>query len=419
MLTSIVLIGNLYSVPYFSGFVGGNINMNSKEDSLSPETKLDGFLASQLDFSPNIALRLNFSLGTNNIFGENFLDETPATFKLDEIAFAYRQNMGVMSHFLTAFVGTPEPIGSTIFLRRYFSAPDFSSDFLYSKNKISGTQIFPVSGIGGSYIFRNQNLACGCYVYYNKLTYEKQGVENSNPIPNLGAPLDGDSTEQTDTLNTSERESSLNFDFRLALSSRVAYGDFSAGFAFPFSNKDPSGEDVILIVRKAYFHCGFNVFLGSSTNSGLLFQGGLTRLEFEPEKGEQIISLDDIYIFIEPRFVTKKLSFAFAIFNIPDIVSQNLFFISNPLGVNITIGTNNLSIKNRKAKIGGHFTISLPESTKDLNFDLVEYQISPFFNMELGNGIFNSALHLNLAEVKSVKSAFMNMYFTLGYQVKI
>ncbi|NLM00145.1 MAG: hypothetical protein GX220_01645 [Treponema sp.] len=411
----------LFSVPFFNGSVGGSLNFFSDKTDFKPITTMNAFLAGQVDFSDSLVFRVGFNFDTENIFGDNFLKQAPALFNLDEVSFNYHGNMGALSHYVTAFLGSPEPIGSPLFFQRYFGVPDFSSKFLFTQKGSFSNEIYPISGIGANYMLKAKNLSGGIYFYYNKISVDENALQRL-PKPNLGTPIDGSESDpgiQPSSADAVAANTSLNFDLRFTASGTSSHIDIGAGFSFPFDNADSSGEDVILIIRKANFHCGLNAFIGSTFMTNLTFQAGITHLEINPDEDEQVLALDDIYCFIEPRFVTKNLSFAFAMFNIPSEVSKQLYYIENPLGINVSIYSNNFAINNKKAEIGGHITISLPETKLDLDFSEIELQISPFFTLELGDGQFDAALKMNILNFTSFKNALMNIGFSVGYQVKI
>lgn len=417
LVTIFLLIISSYIIasPYFTGFTGGGIKTNIKK------TTANAFLAGQIDFSNNFFTRLDLSLQTENIFGSNFLASTPSIFNLDEFSLTFKGNMGALAHYLSGFIGNPEPIGSSVFLERHFGVPNFNSMFLTPQGSENANKIFPISGIGLNYLFKTKKTVTGLYVYYNKLIEKDNTSLTLLPVPNFGAPLTNDieSTDKQQIVQQQiEENKSINIDFRFALSSNFVYLDMGGGCSFPFGNKDDSGNDVILIVREANFHCGLNLFLGSTYMSNLLFQLGFTHLDINPNelKEEKVIALEDIYVFIEPRFVTKKISFAFAIFNIPPVVSEKLFYVTNPFGVNVSIYSNNFSIKNKTSQLGCHFTVSLPELTFNIDKSQLQVQVSPFFNIELGSGQFYTNLIFDFSDFENFTS---NMCLDLRYKIGI
>ncbi len=411
---------SVFSEPFFSGLAGGTFDYYTDAEDKTGNLTLNAFLSGQLDFTKNTVVRFGFALNTENIFGENFLTKIPSLFTVDELSVNYHANLGDLSHYVSAFAGTPEPLGSSIFLQRLFGMPDFSAKMLETTGNPTKNAIIPLSGIGADYVLKTKHTAFGVYLYYNKIISLIDPKTTEAAVPDLGSPLPGTPQTENEEITSGEKKAtSLDLDLRFAAGGNYAFLDFLGGISFPFDNQDDSGEDVILIVRKANFHMGFNFFLGSTYMTNLLFQAGITSLEINPDEDEEIIALKDVYWYIEPRFVTRKLCFAIALFNIPEELNRNLYFIDNPFGVNVSVYTNNLSFNNYKTEIGCHITASLPETTTDIDYKLLELQVAPYVKIDLGNGTFKTVLKSEVLHITSFKNAMMNLKFAAGYQVKL
>ena len=252
-----------FTEPFFSGLAGGTFDYYTDSESKSGNLALNAFLSGQLDFTKNTVLRFGFGLNTENLFGENFLAKIPSLFSIDELSLTYHANLGDLSHYVCAFAGTPEPLGSSIFLQRLFGMPDFSAKMLETLGNPTKNAIIPLSGIGADYILKTNHTAFGVYLYYNKIISLIDPKNTEAVVPNLGTPLAGTSEAENDSSLCGEKKStSLDLDLRFAAGGNYAFLDLLGGVSFPFDNQDDSGEDVILIVRKANFHFGFNFFLG-------------------------------------------------------------------------------------------------------------------------------------------------------------
>lgn len=394
-----VVLVNVSAVPFFSGMAGAGLTFQPVPNTFLPELYTDAFFAGQFDITQNLILRADVSVYTENILGNNILKNTPAYFSLDEVSITYMGYLGTMSHYLSAFIGETDPIGSDLFLRRHFGIPAFGSKITETQRGISGTKIYPMSGIGGSYVLRlPYNMASGMYVYYNKTSLTGSEVDP--------AVIDNDS---------------LNIDLRFAGAWPSVVIDFAAGFTLPFEKTDANNEKVIVLIRRADLHTGVSMLFGSSYTSSLLFQAGLIKLVFKPneENNEKVLAFKDIYMLIEPRFMAKTIGFAFTLYNIPAEVSERLFYISNPLGVNISMFSLNTQIFGKPSQIGAHVTLSVPETTMQITANMLNLQIAPFGTINIGGGKLDAAVMCNVLGIKDFNTFVQNTKFSLGYKVQL
>ena len=109
--------------------------------------------------------------------------------------------------------------------------------------------------------------------------------------------------------------------------------------------------------------------------------------------------------------------FAFTLFNIPEKARKNLYFVDNPLGVNVAIYSNNLLIRDNEAALGIHCTLSMPETSLELDFTKLGFALSPFFEMDIASGKITTVLQTSVLEVKSFKSFLENTKLSLSYKI--
>lgn len=395
-----VAVLNVSAVPFFSGMAGAGLSLQPVPNTFLPKLYTKAFFAGQVDVSANVLFRAAVSVFTDNILGDNILKNTPAYFSLDEVSVTYSGYLGSLSHYLSAFLGETDPIGSDIFVRRHFGVPAFGSKITETQRGLTGARIYPMSGIGGSYILKlPYNMASGMYLYYNKNILSVDTEEISEPVEN----------------------ESLNIDLRFAGSWPFITLDFAAGFTLPFENTDSNDDKVILLIRRADLHTGISLLIGSSYSSSLLFQAGLTKLIFNPneENEEKVLAFKDVYILIEPRFVAKNVGFAFSLYNIPLEVSERLFYISNPLGVNVSIYSSNIQILGKPSQFGAHITLSVPESTIQITPDMLDLQVAPFGTMNIGGGKLDTAVMCNVLGITNFDTFIQNTRFSIGYKVQL
>ena len=272
-----------FAFPYFTGTIGigGKLQPEPKK---FPSILMDSYFAGQFDLSQNLLLRTSFSMyTTESILKNNLFRNTEAIFNLDEISLTYRGSFGQLSHLLGVYIGEYDPVGSDVFLQRQFGIPSFSSKLTESICGISRAKIYDMSGIGGSYVVKFPQSALGFNIYYNKTELEENLLE------------------------------SLNTDVRFASAWNLGAFDLSFGFTMPMKHEiiidSDTTQKVILLIERADMHAGLTAFFGSSNSSSLLFQAGFTKLIIDPneENNEKVLSFDDVYVLIEPRFVSKSM----------------------------------------------------------------------------------------------------------------
>lgn len=423
-----VAILNVSAVPFFSGMAGAGLSFQPIPNAFLPELYTDAFFAGQFDISQNIIFRADVSVYTDNILGDNILKNTPAYFSLDEVSITYSGFLGTLSHYLSAFVGETDPIGSDLFLRRHFGIPAFGSKITETQRGITGAKIYPMSGIGASYVLRLPfNMASGVYLYYNKTTLLQNipAVQPENDEENpeeTEDPVEAPVTPVEPIIVTQNVDNeSLNIDLRFAGAWPAITLDFAAGFTLPFEKTDSNEEKVILLIRRADLHTGISMLIGSSYTSSLLFQAGLIKLIFNPneEEEEKVLAFKDVYILIEPRFVAKNVGFAFSLYNIPPEVSERLFYISNPLGVNVSIYSSNIQILGKPSQFGAHITLSVPESTIQITPDMLNLQVAPFATMNIGGGKLDAAVMCNVLGITNFNTFIQNTRVSIGYKVQL
>ena len=420
-----VAVLNVSAVPFFSGMAGAGLSFQPIPNAFLPELYTDAFFAGQFDISQNIIFRADVSVYTDNILGDNILKNTPAYFSLDEVSITYSGFLGTLSHYLSAFVGETDPIGSDLFLRRHFGIPAFGSKITETQRGITGAKIYPMSGIGASYVLRLPfNMASGVYLYYNKTSLLQNipavQTDEADEEPAEEAAEDPVTPVEPIAVQAIDNES-LNVDLRFAGAWPVITLDFAAGFTLPFEKTDSNEQKVILLIRRADLHTGISMLIGSSYTSSLLFQAGLIKLIFNPneEDEEKVLAFKDVYILIEPRFVAKNVGFAFSLYNIPPEVSERLFYISNPLGVNVSIYTSNIQILGKPSQFGAHITLSVPESTIQITPDMLNLQVAPFGTMNIGGGKLDAAVMCNVLGITNFDTFIQNTRFSIGYKVQL
>ena len=341
-------------MPFFTGFAGFLTNIgndfNSEENKIfDPEVTAEAYFSGQLDFNGNFLLRGEFFIEANDLVDQNFFEEPAsenAFFRIEEISATYRFNSANSSHYLSAFLGNFEPIGSDVFLQRQFGIKAIGSFFTESWHGLSGASVYPFYGAGLSYVLNPSfPWALGFFFYVN--------------------------TETQDEITTNI----INSDIRFASVLSWLTADISTGLSFPLETSDDAGTEVILIVRKVQLHAGFDLLFGNKNTFSFFLQGGFNKFTLNPSKtnsSDNKLSFSDLYFIVEPRFALRQCNIDLSLFNIPSESADDMLYlkhivsgnssITNLLGANLCVVTDNLYLGNINFTFGIHTTFCFTDS---------------------------------------------------------
>ena len=402
-----------FTYPYFTGTIGIGGKIQPEPEKF-PQVLMDSYFAGQFDLSKNLFLRTSFSMyTTESIFKDITFKNTESIFSLDEISLTYLGSFGQISHLLGIHLGEYEPVGSDVFLQRQFGIPSFASRLTESICGISRAKIYDMSGIGGSYVVKlPKNIAVGTSIYYNK-------------------------TENFETPEEDDISESFNTDFRFASAGRIGAIDLTFGLTMPMKREivhdNGDTQKVILLIERADMHAGLTAFLGSSNSSSLLFQAGFTKLIIDPseENDEKVLSLNDVYILVEPRFVSKSMCISLSLFNMPKETRENLFYVENPVGISLSLYTPWISLSGKKSQFGLMTTVSSSDSldkiiiqqeaeqSNEEKMSNLGLHISPYGIIYLGGGKLNFSLNVNAFNIKDFDTFLDNISLIAGYKVAL
>ena len=400
------LITTSFATPYFSGYAGVGGTLKNLDGSTA--FLLDGFFSGQFDITQSFIIRTNASLYTTSSIFSNFTFKNKESyFNLDEFSLTYRNYFGSVTQFLAAFAGDYDPIGSDLFLQRMFGIDSFASKLTDTISGISKATIFDNSGLGIAYYLKlPANTALGLYGYYNAAEILS-----------------------TNTTSTSDEDlASLNADLRFAGAwSQVAL-DFVFGCNMPiektYTNENGEEVKVVVLIQRADLHMGLTAFFGNTNSSSLLFQAGITQLIVDKKTltNQSALSLDNVFLFIEPKFVTKNLIFSVALFNMPSDMLNSLYYISNPTGINLTFSSPWIVISGNRNQFGGMITISSENSMDTLLQDAsnlvsgLDLDIIPYGTTKFTSGTLNYSVQISALGITSVKGFFESMVARISYK---
>jgi hypothetical protein len=365
------------AAPFFSGYTGIRTNLYSNSDSstVDPELTTEAFFAGQLDFNNFFLLRTELSIQTEDILASGLFKNTDAVFCIDELSATFHKQMFETSQYFSVFLGTYEPIGSDVFLQRQFGIQPITSKITDNWLGLNGSVVYPFYGAGCSYVihFDRIPVASGLYLYENR--------ENDN------------------------NDLETNIDFRLATVTRYVTLDIGAGIGAPLEQKD-GDTDVILLIDTIYLHTGLTMLVGNAYTNSLFVQCGFQNLPVKGGTTTTEIDSSDIYLLLEPRLITKDFKANLTLFSLPQETADTLLFITDPLGINISIFNDMLYIKNTNFTFGFHATCSFPDKTfMDITdvtnlFSQGSYtvRISPFISTKIMGGQLNTMIQITATD---------------------
>ena len=362
---ALFLTAGLFATTSFSGYAGGKLNYaaDPEEEEFDPNLKLQAFFAGQFNFSQNVWSHMEFSIDTGDLLGASIFHETDSKFQIDELSLIARMTLSSCSNYISAFMGTYDPIGSDVFLQRYFNIKPIDSKLTESYLGLAGSILYPHFGIGVSDVLKlyNSPLAFGGYVYVNH--------------------------EDKDYYV-------LNADLRTAAVMSYFTSDFAFGFGIPLANKY-RGEDVIIAVEKLYWHAGTTILVGNNFTNSLFLQAGVYNASFTRQNDNSVVAPEDIYLLFEPRFLFKNAHVNFTLYSLPPDTVKKLLLIEDTLGMNLNFYSETSLSGSNMMTFGSHLTFSFIDKTfmdiKDFssisengyNINITPYITSSFLSGEL------------------------------------
>ncbi|NLC93566.1 MAG: hypothetical protein GX677_08920 [Treponema sp.] len=364
---------NLNASTFFSGNAGGKLffQANPEKTSFEPDLTLQAYFAGQFNFSKNIWGHLEFSINTGNLISSNIFHETDSKFQIDEISLTFNSNHLTKQNYFSVFAGTFDPIGSDVFLQRYFGIDSIASNLTQNWLGLGNSVIYPLFGMGLAdvMVFKNKPVALGAYLYFDHENF-------TNFI--------------------------FNADLRFACAFRYLTWDISCGLGIPVQQQNiVDYPDLIIAIDKLYWHAGTTFLVGNKNTQSLFIQAGVFNASFKGGTTGPIFDTDDFYILFEPRFKFKDTNVNFSVFNLPPDTVDEMMFVQTTLGFNLDINVAiTKTIKPLKIGInlsGGFvgqtiFNLSNIDSTflSSMNFG-----ISPYFTKSILSGDFHFMLSVN------------------------
>ena len=394
LAAAIFISTGLFAATSFSGYAGGKLNYaaNPEQEEYDPDLRLQAFFAGQFNFSQNVWSHLELSINTGDLLSQSVFHETESLFQIDEISLIARANMYSSANYLSAFMGTYDPIGSDIFLQRYFNIKPIDSKITESYLGLAGSILYPHFGIGISDVVKlyNEPIAFGGYVYLNH--------------------------EDKDYYV-------LNTDLRFATVLSYFTCDFAGGLGIPLADKY-KGEDVFIAIDKVYWHAGTTILLGNNFTNSLFMQAGIYNASFKAKQDSSIVSPDDLYILIEPRFLLANAHLNISIYSLPKQTVEKLLLVDDTLGVNLNLYSEASLASSNSIIFGAHVNASLIDKNfmdiknfKDFKTDDLNISVTPYLESQFLSGQLHLQATVRLMDFVRERAGHA-ISVDLGYRTK-
>ena len=364
----------------FNSFAGASIDIIPNQGE-APSLLVKGVYEGQYNISNRFLFRGNFFVRTDNIIESGLFQDTPAYFTINELSAGFRFSANTVTQQLTFFIGSHESFGSDDFLSQHLGTKGVGSALLTPMLSLSSISMYDYSGFGMAYDIKlAAPVAFGFYCYYDK----KFDYKN------------------------------INGDFRLAAAGSSAIVDIGAGLTLPVETEDDAGNEVFLLIRRADFHGGFSILLGNNPITNLFIQAGVLRIQTKPLPDMTMLSLDDLYLFVEPRFTTEYLNCSISFFCMPEERVKNLSYITQPIGCDLKLETPDFMAFKTGATAGIHFSVSSPSLSSGFSMEKLDFQVSPYLNVKILSGTLDAAVFIHPLAFSDISKLFS---FTAGYKV--
>lgn len=359
--------------PYFTGYAGflGNFTVapndyrkpDKEGDTFAeqigktfadPQLFAQGYFGGQLQFKDLLMLHGDFCVDTKDILGKKMQDTTGqwnSTFRIQETSAVLKLRTSSVSHYIAAFYGEYEPIGSDVFLQRQFGIDPIRSDLTSSFTSLNGTSINSNYGGGLSYVLRlPMPIAAGLYLYKDQRDNYDSVYESWENPSTYYSWRDNNLDIKKETKKNTSRRDAYNADLRVAGAFENITFDFRAGAAITSDSRDGSLDSGFMKMDYLSIKAGMNILAGKPTSTfNVLLQTGFSDLIVDPghvktprtkktAKGELVENnsvlnwnnaAHNFYFLLEPRINLKQAKFSATLFNIPYSQAEKMFYLNN------------------------------------------------------------------------------------------
>lgn len=396
-------VPKLSASTFFSGYAGGKLNFggNPAATKYDPDLTLQAFFAGQFNFSENIWSHAELSIDTDDFIDTTIFNATTSLLQIDELSFIFRGSFDDGNNYFSAYMGTYDPIGSDVFLQRYFGIDPIGSHITESYLGLAGSILYPHFGFGISDIikFYEKPIAVGGYLYLNKekqITDTTPGVKNEKDIY------------------------VLNADFRFASVLRYLTCDLAFGLGAPLATQQ-NYDDLIVAIDKLYWHFGATMLIGNNYTTSLFIQTGFNGT-FQGKHSLTNPSPEKLYILFEPRFLMKNVHLNLSVFSLPKDTVDKLLLVDDCLGVDVNLYNDDLSIGSKTFSLGTHVSLSVKNRTLldlgkgDFFGDGISANVTPYISTDFLSGEMHAQVSVKVMEF--TKNFANAISLDLGYRTR-
>lgn len=356
ILLSAILLATVSAESSFIGFAGVSLDVQPEKDSVS-EVFANGVIAGQYSLNDTLSLKGNFQFGTGDIVSHGLFQETPSVFAIRELSASWNIFKEASVITLSAVLGDQSSFGSDAFVRQHLGVRNFSSSLLTPLITPVSAGMNGFSGIGGSFVGDFGPKAVGVYVFYDR----EKATENPQ----------------------------INADVQYAFQPDNAVLDATFGMTVPFEQTTPSGEKVFVLIRQVKLRTGISALVNISDNLQMFFQSGISDIilpDFPP------ISLDHLYLFVEPRLSLPLCNLNISFFCLSDSTLRDLTFISQPLGCNLNVETLPFPMFRHTASTGINIAACAGRNILGASEQGTDVVIAPYLDYSLATGTINTTI---------------------------
>lgn len=384
--------------PFFNGCTGFSVGVQNRPDtsSFKPECFGESFLTGQIDFGGTLFLRGGFYVYGDDIFKYDSLSfaERNARFRMEECSATLKLSSSGASHYINAYIGNFEPIGSDLFLQRQFGIKPVSSSFTSSYRGLAGISYYPMYAKGLGYTFRPEGpLAFGISCYQNE------------------------------ALSDESSSDALNLDVRFASLLGITAADLSMGLALP---EDEGDENYFFATKEIQIHGGLTFLVGNRNTTSLLIKAGINRLRLTKKNSgsDKINKWSDIYAFAEARAAGKYIAIDSSGFFFPRETAQDMVFLRHTaeskdaesvFGGNVNIHSEQLYIGATKTSLGAHTTFAVSRTYEE-KFK-ASLLISPYAGIDIFGGSLNASLSVDCLSLADADKRAQCYSAQVGFKV--
>lgn len=379
VLLSTILITAASAESSFVGFTGISLDVQPESKAL-PQVFVNGVVAGQYTLNDSLSFKGNFQFGTGDIVSHGLFDETPSTFSIREISGTYTHYKDDSIMYFTALLGDQSSFGSDAFVQQYLGIRNFPSKLLTPRITPASSGMNAFSGIGIAFTGDFGPDALGVYAFYDR--------DKINDYPQI------------------------NTDLRYAFQPGNSVFDATLGITFPVETETPSGEEVFVLVRRMIFRTGISTLFTVSDRMQLFFQTGLSNLVVPDLTA---ISLDDLYMFVEPRVSLPSCDLNISFFCLSDSTLKNLPFISKPLGCNLNIQTLPFALFGHTATAGMDIAACSARNPDIAAAEGIDVVFVPHIDYSLFTGNFDCSITVHPLDYADVSKL---LKFSLSYKAQ-